>query len=129
MAQRSQEHFLQRPNRRLLRNFHSFITTTSAMAYIAVPIPSLPGKQDIEIEVTINGMKQQLHYRVELFYWDDCAFPTIDRAECIRQMLSNYDEDWTLYYIGSPTEAFVPITFVKKGDIALQRKLMLGQAV
>ena len=99
------------------------------MAYIAVPIPSLPGKQDIEIEVTINGLKQQLHYRVELFYWEDCAFPLIDRAECIRQMLSRYDEDWTLYYIGSPTDEFVPITFVKKGDIALQRKMMLGQAV
>jgi hypothetical protein len=28
---------------------HSF-----PMAYIAVPIPNLPGKQDIEIEVTIN---------------------------------------------------------------------------
>ena len=96
------------------------------MAFIAVPIPSLPGKQDIEIEVTINGQKQQLHYRVELFYWQDCAIPQIDRAECIRQMLSRYDEGWTLYYIGAPTDDFVPITFVKKGDIALQRKMMLG---
>ncbi|HRI58456.1 MAG TPA: hypothetical protein PK228_02000 [Saprospiraceae bacterium] len=99
------------------------------MAYIAVPIPNLPGKQDIEIEVTINGLKQQLHYRVELFYWEDCAFPQIDRAECIRQMLSRYDDDWTLYYIGAPTEEFVPITFVKKGQIAIQRKMMLGEPV
>ena len=83
------------------------------MAYIAVPIPSLQGKQDIEIEVTINGQKQQLHYRVELFYWEDCGFPTIDRADCIRQMLSNYDEDWALYYIGAPTDDFVPMTFAK----------------
>ena len=97
------------------------------MAYIAVPIPNLPGKQDIEIEVTINGQKQQLHYRVELFYWEDCSFPQIDRAECIRQMLYRYDDDWQLYYIGSPTEAFVPITFVKKGDMALQRRLLLGE--
>lgn len=99
------------------------------MAYIAVPIPPLPGKQDIEIEVTINGLKQQLHYRVELFYWEDCAVPVIDRAECIRQMLSKYDEDWTLYYIGAPTDEFVPITFVKKGEIAIQRKLMRGELV
>ena len=96
------------------------------MAYIAVPIPPLPGKQDIEIEVTINGLKQQLHYRVELFYWEDCRFPQIDRAECIRQMLSQYDDDWTLYYIGSPTEEFVPITFVKKEDMALQKRLLVG---
>lgn len=99
------------------------------MAYIAVPIPNLPGKQDIEIEVTINGQKQQLHYRVEVFYWEDCGVPVVDRAECIRQMLSKYDEDWTLYYIGSPTEEFVPITFVKKGEIAIQRKLMRGETV
>ena len=99
------------------------------MAYIAVPIPPLPGKQDIEIEVTINGQKQQLHYRVELFYWEDCEVPTIDRAECLRQMLSSYDDDWTLYYIGTPTDDLVPITFVKKGDIAIQRRLMLGEKV
>mgnify|MGYP000611981834 CR=1 FL=1 len=58
---------------------------------------------------------------------DPTVFPQIDRAECIRQMLSRYDDDWQLYYIGSPTEAFVPITFVKKGDMALQRRLMLGE--
>lgn len=86
------------------------------MAHIAVPIPTLPGKQDIEIEVTINGQKQQLHYRVELFYWQDCKIPTIDRADCIRQMLSGYDQDWTLYYIGAPTDEFVPITFRRRGE-------------
>jgi hypothetical protein len=86
------------------------------MAHIAVPIPPLPGKQDIEIEVTINGQKQQLHYRVELFYWEDCKIPIVDRAECIRHMLEGYDQDWTLYYIGAPTDQFVPITFVKKSE-------------
>ncbi len=94
------------------------------MAHIAIPIPSLPGKQEIEIEVTINGKRQQLHYRVELFYWDDCDVPTFDRVECIRHLLHTYDQDWTLYYIGTPTDVFVPITFVKKGDLATQRKLM-----
>lgn len=89
------------------------------MAHIAVPIPSLPGKQDIEIEVTINGQKQQLQYRVELFYWEDCHIPVIDRADCIKQMLANYDQDWTLYYIGTPTDEFVPITFRKKGVAVL----------
>ncbi len=96
------------------------------MPHIAIPIPSLPGKQDIEIEVTINGQRQQLHYRVELFHWADCDIPTIDRAECIRHMLSDYDQDWMLYYIGAPTEQFVPITFVKKEDWVWQRKLMVG---
>ena len=95
------------------------------MAHIAIPIPTMPGKQDIEIEVTINGKKQELHYRVELFYWEDCGIPSIDRVECIQQMLAYYDQDWTLYYIGSPTEQFVPITFVKREDLAKQRRLLV----
>jgi hypothetical protein len=108
------------------------------MSYIAIPIPNLPGKQDIEIEVTINGQKQALHYRVELFYWGDCfgfgqSTPSfehnpigkgsLDRVECIRQHLSSYDQDWALYYIGAPTDDFVPVTFVKKEDLAKQRQL------
>ena len=43
------------------------------MSHIAIPIPNLQGKQDIEVQVIINGLKQQLHYRVELFYWQDCS--------------------------------------------------------
>jgi hypothetical protein len=94
------------------------------MAYIAIPISPMLGKQDIEIDVTINGQKQALHYRVELFYWGDCLMPTFDRVDCIRQILATYDQDWTLYYIGSPTDDFVPITFVKKEDLIKQRKLL-----
>lgn len=97
------------------------------MSYIAIPIPNLLGKQDIEIDVTINGQKQALHYRVELFYWSDCKVPTFDRVECIRQLLADYDQDWTLYYIGSPTDDFVPITFVKKEDLAKQRRLLTSK--
>lgn len=93
------------------------------MSYIAVPIPNVPGKQDIEIEVTINGQRQALHYRVELFYWADCTVPTFDRVECIQQLLATYDQDWSLYYIGAPTDEFVPVTFVRKEDLAKQRRL------
>ena len=93
------------------------------MAYIAIPIPSMPGKQDIEIEISINGQKQALHYRVELFYWADCPMPSFDRVECIRFLLATYDRDWSLYYIGTPTDEFVPIAFVKKEDLAFQRRL------
>ena len=94
------------------------------MAHIAIPIPSTQGKQDIEISMTINGKKQEINYRVELFYWEDCAIPKVNRVECIRDMLSDYDEDWMLYFIGEPNEDFVPITFVKKDDWAAQRKLV-----
>lgn len=94
------------------------------MSYIAIPIPNLPGKQDIEIDVTINGQRQALHYRVELFYWGDCTVPTFDRVDCIRQHLAGYDQDWTLYYIGAPTDEFVPVTFVRKDDLVKQKQLL-----
>lgn len=84
------------------------------MSQIAIPIPNTSEKQEIEIEVRINGVKQQLHYRVELFYWSDCRYTAIDRADCIKEHLKNYDEDWQLYYIGAPTKDFVPVTFVKR---------------
>lgn len=96
------------------------------MAHIAIPLPQGKGKQEVEVEVTINGEKQQLHYRVELFYWEDCEVPTVDRAECIRNLLKGYDQDWSLYFIGSPTDEFVPITFVKRDELKRQRELMLA---
>ena len=94
------------------------------MPHIAIPIPASSGKQDIEISMTINGKKQEINYRVELFYWEDCAIPKVNRVECIRDLLSDYDEDWMLYFIGEPNEDFVPITFVKKDDWAAQRQMI-----
>lgn len=87
------------------------------MTHIAIPIPTGNGKQDIQIEVTINNQKQSHHYRVELFYWDECQNPKGHRADCISEMLSHHDPNWALYYIGAPTEQFVPITFVEKRDM------------
>ncbi len=94
------------------------------MSHIAIPIPPLPGKQEIEVEVTINGLKQQLHYRVELFYWQDCTNPQGHRADCISEMLAHHDPEWTVYYIGAPTDEFVPITFVKEESRRLLRGAM-----
>jgi hypothetical protein len=84
------------------------------MSHIAIPIPTFSGKQDIEIQVIINNEVQSLHYKVELFYWDDCVNPTGHRADCISEMLAKHDPNWTVYFIGSPNEKFVPITFVDR---------------
>jgi hypothetical protein len=89
------------------------------MAHIAIPIPSQLGSQDIEVEVSINGQRQALHYRVELFFWNEYGVPPANRAECLNHILSNYDQNWTLYYIGLPTEKSIQITFVRKKEIVL----------
>ena len=93
------------------------------MLNFAIPIPDLPGKQDIEIEMTMNGRKQKLHYRVEVFRWEDCKTNTDDRVDCIKDLLKDYNqEDWVVYHIGMPTEQYVPLTFIKKEDWAAQHQ-------
>ncbi|MEM1215543.1 MAG: hypothetical protein AAGJ82_07660 [Bacteroidota bacterium] len=93
------------------------------MSHIAIPIPVGRGKQDIQVQVSINGQRQDLHYKVELFYWDDCTVSPENRVACIREMLNRYDEDWALYYIGDPNEEFIPVTFVRKDSRSAQQYL------
>ena len=84
------------------------------MSIIGIEIPRLNEEQDIEVEVKINGIKKQYNYRVEIFYWEECSFPTEDRVECIKDLVKNYNQDWELAHIGIPTEEYIPITFRKK---------------
>ncbi len=85
---------------------------------IAIQIPQVSGEQEIEIEVKINGIKQQYKYRVELFYWKDCSHPSDKRVECLREIINSYDGKWDLYQVGLPTDEYVPITFRKKRVMA-----------
>ncbi len=84
------------------------------MGIIGIDIPQLNEEQEIEVEVKVNGIKKQYNYRVEIFYWDQCPYPTEDRAECIRQLVAGYDSNWDLTHIGLPTDEYIAITFRKK---------------
>ncbi|MEL6561201.1 MAG: hypothetical protein AAFQ94_23620 [Bacteroidota bacterium] len=84
------------------------------MSYIGIEIPSLDEKQDVEVEVRINGEKQHYNYRVEIFYWDDCPEFETDRVECIRNWVNNYDPEWDLANIGVPNDQYISITFRRK---------------
>ncbi len=84
------------------------------MGIIGIEIPQLNEEQEIEVEVRVNGIKKQYNYRVEIFYWDECPYPSEDRVECIRQLINHYDQDWDLTHIGLPTDDYIPITFRKK---------------
>lgn len=84
------------------------------MGIIGIEIPQLNEEQEIEVEVRVNGIKKQYNYRVEIFYWDECPYPTEDRVECIRQLVNNYDKNWDLAHLGIPTDDYIPITFRKK---------------
>jgi hypothetical protein len=92
------------------------------MINLAIPIPSMPGQQDIEIEMSMNGVKQKLHYRVEVIRWSECevGLASEDRVACVRDLVQSYDTDWVIYHIGTPTEEYVPLTFIRKEDWAAQ---------
>jgi hypothetical protein len=87
------------------------------MSVIGIEIPQLNEEHDIEVEVKINGIKKQYNYRVEIFYWDECPYPTEDRAECIKNLVKEYNKDWDLTHIGLPTDDYIPITFRKKRNL------------
>lgn len=84
------------------------------MSIIGIEIPKLEGEQDIQVEVKINGIKKHYNYRVEIFYWEECPYPTEDRVECIKNLVNGYNKDWELAHIGIPTDDYIPITFRKK---------------
>jgi len=94
------------------------------MLNLAIPVPSIPGKQDIEIEMTIHGERHKIHYRVELFYWKDSNIDSTDRVDSVRNLLSDYNEGWEIYDIGLPTDEYVPLTFINKEDWAKQHYLL-----
>ena len=80
------------------------------MSAINIQLPAVEGDQQIEVDVKINGKKRKMHYRIEIFAWDECEKEE-ERADCLRKMISNYNEDWRLINIGSPTEATIPLMF------------------
>ncbi|MFK8007624.1 MAG: hypothetical protein AB8H03_14690 [Saprospiraceae bacterium] len=95
------------------------------MIQLSIPIPNLSGRQDIDIAMTVNGQKQKIQFRVEVYEWDDCKSPEENRIECIRNLVEDYKEEWMVYNIGIPNDKYVPLTFVKISDWERQRLLML----
>ena len=80
------------------------------MPSINIQLPTLEADQSIEIEVKINEKKQKHNYRVEIFSWSDCPQPE-NRVECLKEIIDNYDQQWQIIQIGSPTEKDIPLMF------------------
>ncbi len=92
------------------------------MLQLSVPIPRILGKQEIEIDMTINGEKQKMHFMVEVYPWESCVKEDSEnRIDCIRDLVQEYDKEWSIYHIGMPTDNYVPLTFVKTKDWIRQR--------
>lgn len=81
------------------------------MNEICIHVPSLREQQTVELEVTLNGKKQLMNYRVEAFDWTDGGTDFEGRIERLRELIDAYDDGWELVQIGIPDNEYVPVMF------------------
>lgn len=84
------------------------------MPSISINLPTIEADQQVEVEVKINGRKKTYHYRVEIFAWEACIEPPLERAQCLKRIIDGYDKNWQLIQIGAASEKTVPIMFKQK---------------
>ena len=84
------------------------------MREIVLSIPNVEAEQNIEIEVSINGKKRKLNYRVELVAWEGDSKNSDDRIRTLRHVIKEHDKDWDLVQIGVPEKDSIPIMFRKR---------------
>jgi len=96
------------------------------MLNLAIPVPNVLGKQDIEIEMSLRGESCKIRYRVEVLPWDNCEMASDHRVDCVRNLVEDYKDEWELYDIGRPSEESIPLTFINKEDWKVQHEWLWG---
>jgi hypothetical protein len=83
------------------------------MKDLCVPIPGFGDSEHAEITLNVGQNKQTIKYRVESFLWDsdEDLFPEGDdvsislaRIERLKRSIREYDKDWELIQIFTPSE-------------------------
>lgn len=80
------------------------------MSMICIPIPDLHKHATVGVEVTINGERRVMNYRVESFPWTEDAYTTA-RIDELRHFVADYDSTWELVQIGPPDGGLISVTF------------------
>ena len=70
----------------------------------------------VNLDVHVNGEKRNMRFRVESFAWDPENGTSADLVGILRTQIADYDADWTLYHIGTPTDDMIPVTFRHIGE-------------
>ena len=81
------------------------------MNEICIHVPTIREDQTVEVEVTINGKKRLMNYRVKSFDWTLGGTDPERRIDRLRKMINSYDDDWELVQIGVPDGNMVPVMF------------------
>jgi hypothetical protein len=85
------------------------------MSTICIPIPDLQKHKTVDLEITIDGVRRMMNYRVESFPWPAVLGPE-DRIDLLKSYLEHHSSDWELVQIGPPDGEVVPITFRRHVD-------------
>jgi hypothetical protein len=85
------------------------------MPSINIQLPAMDAEHSVEIDVRVNGEKKKYHYRIEIFKWEGCE-QTTSHAECLKDMIGKYDQDWRVVQIGGPTNHSIPVMFKQKSN-------------
>ena len=87
------------------------------MNEICIHVPSLRQNQTVDVEVTINGEKQLMNYRVESFDWTQGGQDIGGRIAFLRSKINGYEEGWELVQIGVPDGDLVPVMFRRRQGV------------
>lgn len=80
------------------------------MKEITLQIPILDVKQNIDIDVCINGSKKVLKYRVEIVEFDSDPRERKDTVALLKQVIRKHDPEWSVVQISAPINHHIPIT-------------------
>ncbi|MBN1338971.1 MAG: hypothetical protein JXA03_06595 [Bacteroidales bacterium] len=84
------------------------------MREVVILIPEIEPEQNVEIEVSINGKKRFINYKVELLHWESHKSPPRDRVTVLRHYIREKEKDWELVEIGAPEGESIPLVFRKR---------------
>lgn len=84
------------------------------MREVVILIPEIEPEQNVEIEVSINGKKRFIHYKVELLNWESHESPPKDRVTVLKHFIREKEKDWELVEIGAPEGESIPLMFRKR---------------
>lgn len=84
------------------------------MREIVILIPDIDIEQNVLIEVSINGRKKAMQYKVELLSFEAEGVPPKDKVTVLRHKVTSQEKDWELVEIGAPVNDKVSLMFRKK---------------
>ena len=89
---------------------------------ICIPIPDLHKHKTVDLELTVDGEKRAMTYRVESFPWPE-VLGTEDKVDLLKSYLANETGEWELVQIGPPDGDVVPITFRREVAVPAGRSV------